>query len=309
MSNTPTNYSDLFEQAVNFPDSSYKERLANLVGLDDYISRSSKILGLLVNSQGLENWVKKYHENAANTIKRVLKRPPLLVFEGDVGTGKSELALTIGDLVARQEKIEITLFPISLATRGEGHVGQMTKLISAAFDYTVSAAKKLKNSGKTKGAIILLIDEADSLAQSRESSQMHHEDRAGVNAFIRGIDRLANEELPVAVIMCTNRVLALDPAVKRRAADILKFDRPNESQRLQAIKVPLIELGLTTDEINEIVKLTGPRGTDKHGFTYSDLLQRLIPAIVLDAYPVRCVTAVSAIAVAKTIIPTSPFNQ
>ena len=60
---------------------------------------------------------------------------------------------------------------------------------------------------------------------------MHHEDRAGVNAFIRGIDRIGNGRLPAAAIMCTNRLNALDPAVKRRAADILIFERPDDAQR------------------------------------------------------------------------------
>jgi hypothetical protein len=63
----------------------------------------------------------------------------------------------------------------------------MTQLISAAFDCTIEEATKLKGSGgRSRGAVILLIDEADALAQSREFAQMHHEDRAGVNAFIRG---------------------------------------------------------------------------------------------------------------------------
>jgi AAA+ superfamily predicted ATPase len=60
---------------------------------------------------------------------------------------------------------------------------------------------------------------------------MHHEDRAGVNAFIRGIDRIANEKLPAAVIMCTNRLSALHPAVRRRAAEVLSLSRPAEEQR------------------------------------------------------------------------------
>lgn len=64
------------------------------------------------------------------------------------------------------------------------------------------AASKLKSpTGQARGAVILLVDEADALAQSRETAQMHHEDRAGLNAFIRGIDRIANAKLPAAVIM------------------------------------------------------------------------------------------------------------
>ncbi|MGB3388704.1 MAG: AAA family ATPase, partial [Pseudaminobacter sp.] len=162
----------------------------------------------------------------------VLRRPPLVVLAGDVGSGKTELAETVGDAVARQEDIDLTLLPLSLSTRGQGRVGEMTQLISAAFDYAIAEASKLKGAGgKARGGIILLVDEADALAQSRENAQMHHEDRAGVNAFIRGIDRVANAALPAAVVMCTNRLGALDPAVKRRAADILTFARPDAAQR------------------------------------------------------------------------------
>jgi hypothetical protein len=67
-------------------------------------------------------------------LKAVLHRPPLVILAGDVGSGKSELAETIGDAVARQEKIDITLFPLSLAARGQGRVGEMTQLLSTAFD-------------------------------------------------------------------------------------------------------------------------------------------------------------------------------
>ena len=75
--------------------------------------------------------------------------------------------------------------------------------------------------------MVLVIDEADALAQSREMAQMHHEDRAGVNALIRGIDELAGRRLPIAVVLCTNRPDAIDPAVRRRAAEIFRFERPD----------------------------------------------------------------------------------
>lgn len=53
--------------------------------------------------------------------------------------------------------------------------------------------------------------------------QMLCEDRAGVNAFIQDVDRIGNSRLPAAVIMCTNRRGSLDPAVRRREADILTW--------------------------------------------------------------------------------------
>jgi AAA+ superfamily predicted ATPase len=157
--------------------------------------------------------------------------------------------------------------------------------------------------------VILLVDEADALAQSRESSQMHHEDKAGVNAFIRGIDSLGNGKLPAAVIMCTNRIGSLDPAIKRRAAEILEFRRPNKDQRLTVLNGAFTGMGLSEDHISEIVNLTGESNGRDYGFTFSDLTQRLIPSIVLDAYPDKKVTGQSAIEITKKIIPTTPFKE
>ncbi len=204
----------LFERRITYPDFELQARLACLVGLDEQKTRLAKILGLLVNPAGLAEWAQRHHPRAQALLDTVLRRPPLAILAGDVGSGKTELAETISDAVARQEKIDITLLPLSLSTRGQGRVGEMTQLLSAAFDHTITEAARLKApSDRARGAVILLVDEADALAQSREATQMHHEDRAGVNAFIRGIDRIANARLPAAVIMCTNRLSALDPAV------------------------------------------------------------------------------------------------
>ncbi len=188
-------------------------------------------------------------------------------------------------------------------------MGEMTQLVSSAFKKTKDLAKKYKSeSGKSKGAVVLLIDEADALAQSRESSQMHHEDRAGVNAFIRGIDSLASEGLPAAVIMCTNRLDALDPAVKRRAAEILFFKRPSLEQRKSVLEQYLAPFDLDGETINKIAEITGESKTRNYGFSFSDITQRLIPAIILDAYPNKAVTKESALDVALSIQPTPPFG-
>jgi AAA+ superfamily predicted ATPase len=310
MSNTETSLTDLFEAAITYPDFDAQERLARLVGLDEHKIRLTKILGTLVNPRGIEAWAKTHHPDAVGLVESVIRRPPLVILAGDVGSGKTELAETIGDAVARQEDIDITLFPLSLSTRGQGRVGEMTQLLSSAFDHTVNEARKIADdTGQHRGAIILLVDEADAITQSRENTQMHHEDRAGVNAFIRGVDRLGSGRLPAAVIMCSNRLDALDPAVKRRAAEILPFQRPNKEQRLAVLRPKLSGLGISHRDIDVIVKATGERGESRHGFTFSDLVQRYLPSIVLDAYPDGPVSAERAIELAESIVPTPPFRE
>jgi hypothetical protein len=138
---------------------------------------------------------------------------------------------------------------------------------------------------------------------------MHHEDRAGVNALIRGIDDLATGHMPALVVMCTNRLEALDPAVRRRAAVTVTFTRPNDSQRHAFLSPMLAELGFTDTQVRAIVQATGStRGRD-YGYTYSDLSQRLLPGLLLAAYPSKRITYDLATQVLELHPPTPPFSH
>lgn len=308
MNNSST--TELFDQGYEFPDVDAKERLSALVGLDEHKTRLTKILSLLINPKGLEEWTAKHHSGSTALMQMVLRRPPLVVLAGDVGSGKTELAETIGDAVARQERLDVSLLSLSLSSRGRGRVGEMTQLLASAFEHTLSEATKLKSTnGKARGGLIMLVDEADAIAQSREGAQMHHEDRAGVNAFIRGIDKIANARVPVAVIMCTNRLGSLDPAVKRRAADILEFFRPNAEQRRAVLSPLLKSVEFKDEDVDHMIDATGKIKGREYGFTFSDLTQRLMPTVVLDAYPNEAIRPDRAIELTRNMRPTPPFKD
>ena len=123
------------------------------------------------------------------------------------------------------------------------------------------------------------------MAQSREDGQMHHEDRAGVNALIRGVDLLNRRQLPVAVIMCTNRIKAIDPAIKRRASELFLFERPDKDERTAILKPALQEICFNEEQIMQIIDMTGALEGRDYGFTYSDITHRLFNALVMSAYP------------------------
>lgn len=139
---------------------------------------------------------------------------------------------------------------------------------------------------------------------------MHHEDRAGVNALIRGIDGLRDDKLPVLTILCTNRPDALDPAVLRRAAALLDFARPNDDQRRQLFDRLLDDSHVDQAAIDKLVSLTGPKAGTAYGCTYSDIRQRLVPDAVLEAVrnDVR-LTGDRLVALAETFVPTRRFEE
>ena len=300
----------IFEEVREFPDATAAKRFASLVGLDEMKERLLKEARLLLDPESLAAWSKKHYHGKIKIIEFFRDRPPLFIFAGDVGTGKTILAETFGDAVAREAEIGVMLYALSLNARGTGAVGEMTSLLSAAFTEVKQAAKRgAGRGGKHSSGIVLLIDEADALAQSRELGQMHHEDRAGVNALIRGVDDLATGNLPAIVVMCTNRLDALDPAVRRRAAVTFTFTRPNEAQRLAFLKPVLEELNFSAQQIHALVTATGATHGRAYGYTYSDLAQRLLPGLLLAAYPSSAITYELAKRVVEQHPPTPPFQE
>jgi len=301
---------ELFDAIREYPNDRAQELYHSLVGLDNTKERISKEARILLRPQDIVEWSNKHYGDAVPLTRVFKNRLPLFVFAGDVGTGKTSLAETIGDKIARDLQIMVTLYRLSLGARGTGTVGQMTTLLTSAFERIEEAANRITREGSNpSGAVILLIDEADALAQSRELSQMHHEDRAGVNALIRGIDRIGVSGLPVLAVMCTNRLEALDPAVLRRAADVFEFSRPNLEQRILILDSTLSGLGFSDAQIKTLAELTGESDGRPYGCTYSDLLQRFLPNILLKAFPESCVNFEDVLSLARAFDPTVPFQR
>jgi SpoVK/Ycf46/Vps4 family AAA+-type ATPase len=300
------NIQDYFEDALEFPNANADRLLAELVGLDELTDRLVKEATLLLDSGSLATWMRKFHKNSTIKLQTFVGSLPFFIFCGDVGTGKTALAENIGSRVCRELNINVTVYRLSLRSRGSGVVGQMTQLLSNAFKFIASECKRRTEHPDRAG--ILLIDEGDALAQSRQESQMHHEDRAGVNALIRGLNDLAESNAAAMVILCTNRPDSIDPAIQRRAADIITFSRPSEEQRRAVLKPVFDSFNLSEKTLEAVVKLSGPTNDKDYGYTYSDLKQRFVRNLILQAYPNDPVTDELALKIIKETEPTPPFN-
>ena len=301
---------ELFGNVQEFPDPESGRRFDALVGLDDVKTRLVHEAEVLLKPDALNSWAQRHHNASISAVRAVSGRTPLIILAGDIGTGKTEIAETVGHPISKKLGVGVTLYPLSLNARGSGLVGQMTTLITQALAEVRSMAEKSRtSSGKLNRALILLVDEADSVAQSRELAQMHHEDRAGVNALIQGVDGFRKDNLPILTILCTNRADAIDPAVSRRAAHTFVFKRPDDDQRRHILTREFSDAGISSCAVDKIVGMLGPTDDRPYGVTYSDLRQRFVPNAVLDAFGASIpISDEQLIGLAEGFVPTRPFN-
>jgi SpoVK/Ycf46/Vps4 family AAA+-type ATPase len=275
--------SALFETELVLPDPRLTRQVNSLIGFEARYHKVHQDLRLLIDKDGLEQWSKKHYGSKVFLLDSLLDRYPLVVFYGDVGTGKTATAEGIANRLARELKRDASLFKLSTRVRGSGNVGEMSTLINQAFDVVAREAGKAKLS-------FLIIDEADSLAGARNTQQSHHEDKVAVNTLIQKIDDVRRFSGRVLVTLCTNRFDALDPAIVRRAAYVERFDRPTETERRELFQLDCQGLGLSPSLIEELVRLTGPQGPHQLTFTFSDIRTRLLPDALAQAYPNRKLT-------------------
>lgn len=271
-------HTKIFDSEVPLPDGVLSKRGRTLLGFDTRYTRVRDRLRLLLQQGELAAWSARHHGSKVAICDLIAEQYPLAIFHGDVGTGKTATAECIANRLISETKIEdCVLFRLSNRVRGTGKVGEMGTLLTEAFQKVMHAA------GKSRSAM-LVIDEGDSLAASRNQEHSHHEDKVAVNTLIQCIDDLRRLGGRVMVFLCTNRLSALDAALVRRAAIIEEFRRPDDAERRQLFVADLDGLGLSEREISSLVALTGPRNGGP-AWTFSDIRTRLYPAAVASAFP------------------------
>jgi len=272
------NQPKIFDSEIALPDEQLAHKEKTLLGFDARYERVRDQLRLLLSFGELKAWNQKHHGGKLALCDLVADQYPFLIFHGDVGTGKTATAECIANRLVREARTDDSvLFKLSNRVRGSGKVGEMGTLIADAFQRVIQAA------GKGRRAI-LIIDEGDSLAAARSQDHSHHEDKVAVNTLIQGIDDLRRFGGRVVVVMCTNRVTVLDPALQRRAAIIEEFKRPSSDERRQLFATDLAAINPTKAQLASLVSATDARD-GLPDWTYSDIRTRLYPAALAQAFP------------------------
>lgn len=268
----------IFNSSTELPDSAIEQRTKNLIGFEDNFKRVFANLKILIDQDGLFKWSQKYHGTELPFIHQLAQRYPLIILSGDVGTGKTVSAEGFADRTVRELKKEGFLLKLSTRVRGEGLHGQMGNLVNDVFS-------ELKTQAGKKRLAFLLIDEADAVASTRSTLQMHQEEKAAVNTLIQKIDETRDLKGRAIVIMSTNRIHFIDEAILRRAALILEFKRPNDSERKELFSRNLAGLNLDNNQIQELSYLCSPERNNNLGHSYSDIVLKILPEAISVCYP------------------------
>jgi len=295
------NPTKIFDSETVLPDDQLTAKQRTLLGFEERYTRVHDQLRLLLHIDEIEAWNSRHHAGALALCDFVVEQHPLVIFHGDVGTGKSATAECIANrLIADAQAEDSVLYKLSNRVRGTGKVGEMGTLLSEAFHKVSQAAGR-------KRRAIMVIDEGDSLAAERSQDHSHHEDKVAVNALIQAIDDLRRFGGRVVVFLCTNRLSVVDPALRRRAAIIEEFKRPTDDERRQLFAMDLGNLSLDEIQLADLVSMTGARDGCPT-WTYSDIRPRLYPAALALAFPDRPLVFDHLRGVASTMKP-SPVME
>lgn len=273
----------IFDQIIELPNQSIQQRAKGLIGFSTRFDRVANNLKLLLNTAELKTWSSFHHGVHLPILDSITDRYPLIILEGDAGTGKTASAEAIADRMVRELGKEGFFLKLSTRVRGEGLHGQMAQLVNEAFD-------RLKQEAGKKRIAFLLIDEADAVATTRSTAQMHQEEKAAVNTLIQKIDDIRSLQGRAILFLSTNRLHFLDEAIVRRAAVIMTFERPSAEERNELILRELCGINLSTAELAELVTLTGPEANAGVGFSFSDMRLRYLPEAIAKVYPDKPLT-------------------
>lgn len=174
--------------------------------------------------------------NGVYPIRRVL-------FYGPPGCGKT---VTAGAVAA---ELGLPLIYVRFDAIVSSYLGETAGNLRKVFDFADG------------DSYVMLFDEFDAIARSRNDKYEHGEIKRVVNAFLQQIDNFKARSL---IIAATNYEQSLDYAIWRRFDTTLRFDMPDNNDRITLFNFKLRQFRGSTAIISEFT-------SDMDGFSHSDV--------------------------------------
>lgn len=141
-----------------------------------------------------------------------------VLFYGPPGCGKTLTANAIAS------EIGLPLLYVRFDAIISSYLGETASNIRKVFDFV------------NGDSYVMLFDEFDAIARSRNDQYEHGEIKRVVNAFLQQLDNFKGRSL---IIAATNFEKSLDYAVWRRFDSTLKFDMPDNDERVRLFNLKL----------------------------------------------------------------------
>lgn len=144
-----------------------------------------------------------------------------ILFCGPSGCGKTATAEAIA------AEVSLPLLYVRFDAVVSSLLGETAANLRKVFDYAA------------RGQWVMLFDEFDAIGRSRDDVTEHGEIKRVVNTFLQIVDGFRGRSL---IIAATNFEQALDPAIWRRFDEVVRFERPTDSELNQVIQLRLAPL-------------------------------------------------------------------